>query len=137
MENSPVIKTLRLISCLLLLFNGAGAVYGGYLLMADPDGSQVQLPLSLLDHSPFRNYFMPGLILFSCNGILSILVLFASLFKAKHYVLLIMLQGCVLLGWIIMQVFMIQTISYLHFVLGGIALFLLIAGIGIKIQRLT
>lgn len=54
-------KALRFTAIFLLLFNGIGALYGGGLLVIDPSGAKIQLPLSYLHYSPFTDYLIPAL----------------------------------------------------------------------------
>jgi len=61
----------------LLLFNGFGAIYGGWNFMVHPDGSSMQMSLDSLKHTPFHSYLIPGIILFVVNGLLSLGVLLA------------------------------------------------------------
>lgn len=110
----------------LLLFNGINALYGGWFLMTDPTGGKLQMPVSYLQHSFFKDYFIPGLILFIANGLLSITVAVIVMARKKYAPLLIMFQGAVLVVWIIAQVILLQTFYYLQLVLGivGIVIFL-------------
>jgi hypothetical protein len=48
---------------------GIGALASGGLLMLGPDGSLMHMPLSLIQKSPFSNFFIPGLVLFTFLGI--------------------------------------------------------------------
>lgn len=58
----------------LLVFLGISAIYGGYNLIADPSGNQLQLPSGWLELTPFPNYLIPGLILFSVLGVFPLVV---------------------------------------------------------------
>jgi hypothetical protein len=49
---------------------GITALPSGALMMAVPDGSLFALPLSVLEHTPFETFFVPGLLLFACLGVL-------------------------------------------------------------------
>jgi hypothetical protein len=53
----------------LLMFLAATALYGGALLMLDPSGRLLDLSVRALQESPFRDYFVPGTILFVVLGI--------------------------------------------------------------------
>jgi len=53
----------------LLLFQGIGALAGGVALIIKPDGSLLQMPLSILQGSPFPNYLIPGLVLLLILGV--------------------------------------------------------------------
>ena len=122
-------KTLRFLAIFLLLFNGVGAVIGGWILMMDPSGVQMQLPAGYLTNIPFKDYFIPGLILFVANGLLSMVITVAVATKHWLHPQLIALQGIILTGWIVIQVIMVQDTYFLHYIMGSIGLALL--GLGI------
>jgi hypothetical protein len=71
----------------LLLFLGISAIYGGYNLIADPSGNRLQLPSGWLELTPFPNYFIPGLILFTVLGIFP-LVATVLLFFKPHWAIM-------------------------------------------------
>lgn len=52
-----------------LVFQGLSGLYGGGALVWDPSGALLQMPLDLLEGSPFTTYRIPGLILFAVLGI--------------------------------------------------------------------
>lgn len=129
-------KLLLFFTILLLLFNGSGALFGGWSLMTDSSGKALGLELAFLDHSPFNNYFIPGVVLFVCNGVFSFIVIAAIFFRSSYYSRLIAAQGVILAGWLIIQILLIQIIYYLHFVLGATAIGLIICGLLLdKIKR--
>lgn len=119
---------LRCFAVLLLLFNGAGALFGGWNLMMYTDGSTLQLSPKWLEHTPFENYFIPGIILFSANGLLSIFTVTSLFLNIKNHELLIAGQGMVLAGWILIQIILIRTFHVLHFILGSVGIALIIVG---------
>lgn len=53
-----------------LLFLGAGALYGGYSLVADPSGKGLGMPVEWLRDTGFPDYRIPGLILLTVLGVL-------------------------------------------------------------------
>lgn len=63
---------------LLLSING---LIGGLLLMIKPDGSMLQMDPTWLDKTPFHNYFLPGFLLFTFVGLLSLITLLGLIFK--------------------------------------------------------
>jgi amino acid permease len=73
---------LKILTVLLLLFNGIGAIYGGGNLILHPDGSSIELSPDWLKHTPFRDYLIPGIILFIANGLLSVFVLVTLCFSS-------------------------------------------------------
>ncbi len=61
----------------LLLLLAVGALASGALLMISPGGGIMHMPLSMIQGSPFANFFIPGLILFSFLGVYPALIAFA------------------------------------------------------------
>lgn len=120
---------LRILSILLLLFNGIGAFYVSIKFINDPSGASLGMTFSLLEHSPFSNYLIPGIILLFANGILSFVVIALIVLKTKIYPLAIIAEGCILFGWISIQVIMLRTIAVLHIALWTVALLLFASGL--------
>lgn len=112
----------------LLLFNGSGALIGGYSLMRYPDGHMMQLDPSLLQHTPFTNYFIPGLILFMANGCLSTIIIWMLVAKKTRTGVAMIAQGMILGGWIIIQMLLIRTVFFLHIIFILLAIAFLILG---------
>mgnify|MGYP003418227730 CR=1 FL=1 len=119
---------LHMLAYLLLFFNGAGALFGGWNLMIHPDGSSLQLSMDWLKHTPFPDYLIPGIILFITNGLFSVFVFIAILLKLRNYYWLVMVQGAILAGWILIQMALIRTIDFLHVLFGSIGIALFIVG---------
>ena len=63
----------------LLLFLSLGALFGGGALMLDPTGELLQMPVTMLKGSPFNDFLIPGLILFTILGIFPLLIFYALL----------------------------------------------------------
>jgi len=129
LKNNIMKKILIVLPCLLLLFNGIGAIYGGWNLIIHPDGSSIQLSMDWLKHTPFQNYLIPGIVLFIANGIFSIAVIIMLLFNKRYYPWFIIAQGAILTGWIIIQMLLIRTVHFFHYIMGGMGLALIILGI--------
>lgn len=126
---------LRIFSILLLLFNGIGALYGSFKFITDPSGASLRMTLSLLEHSPFTNYLIPGIILLIANGILSFVVISLILFKTNFYPLAIIAEGCILFGWITIQVIMLRTVASLHIALWTVSVLLILSGIILNLKK--
>ena len=120
-------KTVWLLIILQFLL-GLGALAGGGTLMAAPDGTVMQMPLSMLEYSPFPNYLIPGMILFTVLGIYPVLVAYGlwqrpawrwldKLNPAKrvHWSWVASLAaGVILVAWITVQVLLIRSVAFLH-----------------------
>ncbi len=113
-------RYLPALTVALLLFVGSTALYGGINLMIDPSGARLQMPVHLLN-SVFSSYYVPGLILATVLGIgnLAVAALMALRVDYDHWYVLIM--GLLLLGWIAIQVIIVQMfvpIQALYVLLG-------------------
>lgn len=125
-------KTWRSIAIILLLFNATGALFGGWSLMMDPTGQDLHLPQDLLAHAPFKDFFIPGVVLFSLIGVFSLVAMIWTIMHWKHYSWLIISEGVLVTGWIMVQMIMIREISYLQFIFGGIGIIFFLAGWKLK-----
>ena len=113
---------------ILLLFNGIGAIYGGWNLIVHPDGSSIELSREWLNTTPFQNYLVPGIVLFVCNGLFSLFVILAILAKSRYSPNLTIAQGIILCGWLVIQMLLIRTVYFLHAVMGFTGLALIYLG---------
>jgi hypothetical protein len=102
-------KRLRTTAIVLLIFNGISALWGGSGLIYDPQGEFMQMPLEMLRHSPFYTYLIPGIILLTMNGLLSITIAIMAISRYSYYPGLIILQGIILTGWLSVQIIMIRA----------------------------
>lgn len=109
------------------LLTGLGALAGGFAAITDPQ-SPMGMPVSLLEGSPFSNYFIPGVFLFAVLGVGNILCAgFMNYFKTKYQGYLSIFFGCALMLFLIIQVIVLNDIVFLHvlfFVIGLIQAFL-------------
>ena len=121
-------KPARTIAIIALAFLAISSCIGAVPLIIDPSGGILKMPLSLLDHSPFRSFLIPGLILLFANGIFSLAIWVAALRKMKGYGLWVALQGCVLFGWITIEVFLIRAVSWPHFIYWAVGVVLIVSG---------
>ena len=79
-------KTPRNVLLILLAFLGLGALFGGGVLIISPSGKLFGMPLFLLNHSPFNDFLIPGIILFTVLGIVPVGVTIALLKKPAYKV---------------------------------------------------
>ena len=73
MNHRPVAVRLLIVLQFLL---GFGAFVSGGLLVAVPDGSLMQMPVGMLQYSPFSSFLIPGIILSTLLGIYPMAVSF-------------------------------------------------------------
>jgi hypothetical protein len=121
-------KTMRYLTIGLLLFVSLTALYGGAFLMISPNGETMKMPLEWLKQTPFKDYFIPGLILFCFNGIMSLTALYMVLMRHRWAHPIVYAQGGILIIWILMQMFLIQQSSFLQVIYGAIGVSFLFLG---------
>jgi hypothetical protein len=122
------VKTVRVIAVVALAFLSITAILGANFLMQNPMGRPMDVPVSLLQHSPFHSFFVPGIILLVSNGLLPLAITVATASRKDGYGRWIAFQGCVLFGWITIEVLMLRTVVWLHYVYWGLALILIATG---------
>lgn len=121
-------KTVRWAGIALLFFLAASAIMGSVPMLTDPHGSPWSMPQSMLQHSPFRSYLIPGIVLLVANGLLALWALWLALARMARYSLWTSLQGCVLLAWLVTECIMIRTVVWPHYLYGIVAFGLIAAG---------
>ena len=122
------VTVVRAVAIAALIFLGLTSLIGAVPLIVDPSGKMLSMPLSLLEHSPFTSFLMPGIILLTANCMLSFWVLALVQRKASRYGLWVEVQGCVLAGWITVQILMIREVVWAHYVYLSVALVLILSG---------
>jgi hypothetical protein len=106
---------------MLQLFVGLGAVAGGLGLALDPTGAKVGLPIEMLEASPFSTFLIPGIVLFTVNGLGSLVGALLTFTRRRGAGEMAMALGVFLMAWIVIQVYWVRGIHWLHvlyFVLG-------------------
>ena len=114
-------------------FIGLGALGGGFMLVRDPSGSALELPMSLLEGSPFPDFLIPGMFLLAVNGVGSMIGAGLSFTRRRYAQEIAIVLGAILIAWIVIQVVIISSFHWLHvlyFILGVVEL-----GIGLYIRR--
>jgi len=111
---------------------GIGALGGGLLLIIDPTGNILGLPVALLEGSPFSNYFIPGLFLFLVNGLGSLLGAALTLLRFRHAGEAAVALGIILMAWIVIQVLIIKELHWLHYLYFGLGLAEVLLGLRIR-----
>jgi len=90
-----------------MTFQSLSGLFGGLMLILDPTGNSLNMPLSLLNNSPFNDYLVPGLILFLILGMIPFVVL-NGLWKRKNWSWYgSLLVSLALIIWIAVEVLMI------------------------------
>lgn len=96
---------------ILQLFIAIGALAGGAALVRQPTVA-LGMPLSYLEGSPFKDYLVPGIVLFIFNGLGSLAAGILTLRCYRYAGEIAMVFGAGLMVWILVQ---IQFIPYSWF----------------------
>jgi hypothetical protein len=94
-------------------FVGLGAISGGLAAILNPQ-EPLGVSTELLSNSPFNNYLIPGIILFTIIGLGNIISAVTIHFKSRFQGYISSVFSWALVIWIIVQCIMISTIHFLH-----------------------
>lgn len=97
------------------LFVGLGAVVGGLAAIINPQ-EPVGMPVELLNNSPFNNYLIPGIILFTIIGLGNVISAFMFRFKLRFQGYISSVFSWALVIFIVVQCMMLNTVHFLHII---------------------
>jgi len=116
----------------LLIALGASALISGVLLMVHPDGAALRAPLVLLERTPFRDFFWPGLILASVFGLGGVLASVAIARQLRIGLRFAQVIGAGQVVWILFQVYWFPILSPLQPILAGVGLAIILLAEGCR-----
>lgn len=131
---SRLFNRSRIMAIFLLLLTGINGLVAGFLFIIAPDGAKMGMSTDYLANAPFSNFLIPGLTLFVVNGLMNIIAAIVTIKKYRRFPLLIILQGILLSGWILIQVEMVRDFNLLHTIMLSIGLCLCLLGFVLKSQ---
>lgn len=98
----------------LLVLTGLNALVAGVLFVVEPSGALMGMDIAYLKYAPFNSYLIPGVVLMLVNGILNMLAAWAVFRFRNNHGIWVLIQGMLLGGWIVVQVFMVRDFNGLH-----------------------
>ncbi len=125
MKGNVLKKVYRLLN-ILHAFVGIGAMGGGMMAILNPQGPGGMATESL-NNSPFRDFLIPGIILFTVIGLGNVSCVISIRLKSKYQGYISSIFSWALVIWIIVQCIMLQTVVSLHvifFIIGLVQAFL-------------
>ena len=123
---------MKLILFTLVAFIAITSTLSGLLMISNPDGRILNLTLSLLNGTPFKNFLMPGILLTSLVGSINLLAVFYNIQRHPGRYNWAMAGGIMITGWIIVQMLLIQAAHWLHFIYLGIGLLIILIAYQLK-----
>ncbi len=115
-NNAGQKKWQRVTLLSILGYEGLGALAGGILLVIAPDGRLMDMPVDMM-HGSFKDFFIPGIILFLL-GILNVIAFFSVLLRKRSDWLMAGLAMGGLHIWFWVEIAILQEIHWLHFMWG-------------------
>ncbi|AFM13146.1 hypothetical protein [Turneriella parva] len=106
---------------ILQFFVALGALAAGAMFILEPSGRLLQTPPEMLRATPFGNFLLPGIILFTVNGVGQAIAGYLTLRRHRHAGIVGGIFGLGLIIWIFVQVTLIgggAWIQNLYFVFG-------------------
>ena len=116
----------------LQVFIGVGAVAGGLSLVLDPGGASLGTPIELLERTPFATFLVPGIVLFTVNGLGSLAGAVASFTRRRHSGEIAVALGAFLVAWVAVQVYWMDP-HWLHALYFGLGI--LEAALGWSVRK--
>jgi hypothetical protein len=95
------------------IFVGIGAMMGGLAAITNPD-QPFGIPIEILKNSPFSNFLIPGIILFTIIGLGNVVSAYIFHFNSKIQGYISSIFSWALVIWIIVQCIMLNTVEFLH-----------------------
>jgi len=108
-------------------FIAVTAIVCGMLLIRDPDGSALQLPLSVLRETSFQDFTIPGYLLLIAVGGSDFIAVMAIFLEQKNAWLMVLAGGAMIIGWICVEMLLTHLLFWLQLVylVAGISIVLL------------
>jgi hypothetical protein len=108
-----VLKKLYRLLFSLHAFVGIGGIAGGLAAISNPQ-NPLGAPIELLSNSPFSNFLIPGVILFTVIGLGNVFSALTIHFKSRFQGYISSIFSWALIIWIVVQCIMINAVGSLH-----------------------
>lgn len=122
---------MKLLLLILIIFIAITSTSSGILMITDPNGGMLRLPLTLLHGTPFKNFLIPGILLSLVGGV-NLLALFYNIQRHPKRYSWAIAGGSLISGWIIAQLILIQAFYWLHILYLIIGIFIVLISYQLK-----
>lgn len=117
---AKIIHKVKIVLIVLHVFIGVGALAGGLAAMTSPLTPMGMSAELYLKGSPFKDFFIPGLILFGVIGIGNLIGALCLGIKVKWSEYISGVCAGALVIWIIVQCIILKTVVFLHVLYFGL-----------------
>jgi hypothetical protein len=130
-ESFPLWCRITLLT--ILAYEALGAIAGGILLIAEPRGSYMQMPVEIMN-GVFSDFMIPGIILLAM-GILNAFAFFSVLKRKRNdwFIAACAMGGFII--WFVVEIIILQELHWLHLMWGLPVVIGFIAAIPLIISR--
>lgn len=111
---------------LLVSFIAVTATLSGLMMINNPDGGIMNLQLSLLAGTPFKDFLVPGILLTTIVGGVNLLAIFYNMQRDPNRYNWAIAGGIMITGWIVAQIILIHAANWLHFLYLGIGILIIL-----------
>ncbi|WBW96370.1 hypothetical protein [Oceanirhabdus sp. W0125-5] len=106
-------KKIYSLLCILHAFVGVGALFGGGGAIINPECA-LGASADILKNSPFSNFLIPGIILFTVIGLGNVITAILFRYKLRYQGYISSIFSWALIIWIIVQCIMLNSVNILH-----------------------
>ncbi len=117
---------------ILVSFIAVTSTISGLLLIGNPGGDILNLPLSLLDGTPFKDFLIPGIILTIAVGVINLVAVIFNMQRNVNRYNWAIAGGIMICGWIVVQMIIIHAAHWLHFIYLAAGLLVILIGYQLK-----
>ncbi len=130
-------RAVRWVTGALCTFTGITAALGGLELMGWPNGASWLPALDALEHTPFKTFFLPGLVLFAVVGLPNLVAAFRLSHRHPRENQMAFAAGALLTGWIVSEMLLLRMAYWLQLVYlaVGLATLLLTGWLHVRRRR--
>ena len=117
---------------ILLSFLALTAILSGLFMISKPNGEIINLPLNLLDETPFKDFLIPGILLTTVVGGVNLIAAVFNFQRHNKRYNWAIAGGSVISGWILVQMILMDTAHWLHFLYLGIGILIILLAYQLK-----
>lgn len=108
------------------------SLISGLLMISDPQGSVMNLSTSLLTGTPFESFLIPGILLTLVVAIPNLLAVFYNMQRHPLRYKWATAGGVAVCGWILVQLILLNTLYWLHFLYFAIGIMIILVSYQLK-----
>jgi len=123
---------MKTILFILVSFIAFSAFVSGLVMISDPEGVILDMPISLLENTPFHNYMLPGILLTTMVGGVNLIAVFFNMRRHPVRYNWAIAGGFMISGWILLQLLLIHAANWFHFICLGMGVLIILIAYQLK-----